>query len=368
MVVAVAALSSVVTAMIALVEVIGAAHDATSDFDRALVLQEGAIQISNGFLTNVQLATVHQAATALGLRPPSKLTVHGVAVQRRDNGAPAFVPLYGLTPAGFSIRPEIRLRDGRWFGPGRREVVVGVGASALFREAEIGAKVFWRDAQYNVVGTFESGDLYESGFLTDHDTAFGGVGAHASLVSLVSSANEGLTAAEALASLESAFTGRGFAGVMQLLTEHAYYERTGLEEARTFRRTTLAMAVIMGSGALLCTFYVAWNSVTTRRREFGTLRALGFGPSAIAASVLAENLLMALLGTLLGGFAATATYAYFLGDEATLVSGAVLPAIRPSVNAWLEGASWAACTMLLGSVLPVVHAVRVSIADSLRAI
>ena len=94
-------------------------------------------------------------------------------------------------------------------------------------------------------------------------------------------ATPGRSAASSLARLESAFDGRGFSGQMQMLSEPEYYERAGAEGTVVFRRTSTAMALLMGAGALFCTFYVAWSSMSTRQREFGTLLAIGFEPQTI---------------------------------------------------------------------------------------
>src|SRR5262249_33609828 len=57
---------------------------------------------------------------------------------------------------------------------------------------------------------------------------------------------------------------------------------------------------IIGVGALFGTVNIMQSAVTTRMREIATLRAVGFGAAPVAISVLAETLLLAIAGALIG--------------------------------------------------------------------
>lgn len=56
----------------------------------------------------------------------------------------------------------------------------------------------------------------------------------------------------------------------------------------------------MGIGATFGALNTMYSAVSARTREIGTLRALGFGAAPVVASVMAEALLLSLLGGVLG--------------------------------------------------------------------
>ena len=60
------------------------------------------------------------------------------------------------------------------------------------------------------------------------------------------------------------------------------------------------VGTIMAVGATLGAVNSLYAIVDSRRRELATLRAIGFGPGPIVASILAESILWALPGALLG--------------------------------------------------------------------
>ena len=47
-----------------------------------------------------------------------------INLPRRDGEGEANVTMRGITPMGMTLRPQVKLVDGRWFTPGKREVVV----------------------------------------------------------------------------------------------------------------------------------------------------------------------------------------------------------------------------------------------------
>src|SRR4029079_8172523 len=60
------------------------------------------------------------------------------------------------------------------------------------------------------------------------------------------------------------------------------------------------VGAIMAIGAIFTALNTLYSAVAVRTAEIATLRAIGFGPSGVVVSVLAEALLLSLLGALLG--------------------------------------------------------------------
>ena len=68
------------------------------------------------------------------------------------------------------------------------------------------------------------------------------------------------------------------------------------------------IAVLMGAGAMFAAVNTMYASVVSRTREIATLRAIGFGSSAVITSVLAEAAALASAGGAIGAVAALALF------------------------------------------------------------
>jgi putative ABC transport system permease protein len=122
------------------------------------------------------------------------------------------------------------------------------------------------------------------------------------------------------------------------------------------------VGAIMAIGATLGAVNSLYAIVDSRRRELGTLRAIGFGSPAIVASILCESLLFALPGALLGSALA---WVFFNGLSASPFGYNFQLAVTPSLG--LIGIVWALGMGLVGGLLPALRAARVPVAAALRA-
>jgi putative ABC transport system permease protein len=122
---------------------------------------------------------------------------------------------------------------------------------------------------------------------------------------------------------------------------------------------------VIGYLALGVTLLVVANSVAVgvreRTREIGTLRALGYGRARVMSLVLAEALVVAVVGGALGALLA---YALFAGGRVD-VPGAGF-AYRSDVAVVVRSALLSIPLGLLAGAQPAWSAVRMSISDALR--
>ena len=91
-----------------------------------------------------------------------------------DNPDGSNVTVRGLLPAGIEMRRNVRLAAGRWFTPGRRELVAGKAVAQRFPAARIGQKIRFgrgeKSAQpallfahwYNGMGSWHVGEVVRS--------------------------------------------------------------------------------------------------------------------------------------------------------------------------------------------------------------
>jgi putative ABC transport system permease protein len=122
---------------------------------------------------------------------------------------------------------------------------------------------------------------------------------------------------------------------------------------------------VVGYLALAVTLLVVANSVAVgvreRTREIGTLRAMGYGRSRVVSLVLAEALVVAVLGGTAGALAAYAVFA---------TGGVEIPgagfAFRSDASVVVRAALLSIPLGLVAGAQPALRAVRMSISDALR--
>ena len=92
------------------------------------------------------------------------------------------------------------------------------------------------------------------------------------------------------------------------------------------------------------------------------MRAIGFGALPVAISVVAEAMLLAFSGALIG---AGVAWLAFNGSQEAYFNNVFDLKVTPGL---IElGMAWALAVALLGGLLPSIRAARLSIVDALRA-
>jgi putative ABC transport system permease protein len=272
------------------------------------------------------------------------------------------VALRGVEPAGLSMRPEVKLVEGRLFQPGLREVIAGRQATQQFEGIALGQVLRFRGSEWTVVGIFTSGgDAHESELWTDADTArgaFGRPGASSVLLQLESP--------EALQKMKDAVTSDPRFR-LDVQSERAYFTSQSANFTRNLGVVTGVVAVLMAIGALFGALNTMYSAVATRRVEIATLRAIGFSGLPVVVSVLTEAVVLAIAG---GAIGATVSYVLFngmtvstLGQNFTQIAFSF--AVTPDLL--LQGVVWSVAIGFIGGLFPAVRAARLPIVVALRA-
>ena len=149
--------------------------------------------------------------------------------------------------------------------------------------------------------------------------------------------------------------------------ESEYFGNQGRTLQTIIRTIGFLLAVLMGIGAVFGALNTMYSAVAARTREVATLRALGFGRAAVVASVLAESLLLATVGALIGAFGAwlfldgyrTSTLNFDTFSQVTFAF-AVTPALL------VQGIVFALVLGLAGGLFPAIRAARLPVTAALR--
>jgi len=335
--------------------------------DRAIVLRNGS---AAEFGSVIMPAAAQEIMDSPGVKKTSdgKPIASGellrlVSLNRRADDIEVNVTIRGIGTNAESVRPEIKLLDGRMFRPAVNEVIVGKGASKQFKNTEIGSQIKTRFATWVVVGTFTSnGDAHESEVITDRDTlssAFRG-GANSSVTVVLNSP-------AAFDQFKDALSTNPAVSV-DVMREREYYARQSETLTRLLSWVAYVVGSIMAIGAFFGALNAMYSAVSSRAREIATLRAIGFGSTATVTSILVESLLLSALGGVVG---AALAWMFFNGNTVSTggtAQGNLVFDLAVSPQLAFVGIIWACSIGFIGGLLPAIRAARLPVATALRAV
>lgn len=338
----------------------------TGDRSRAIILHKAAT--AEG-LSNIDIGWVGPIQDGPGVfrGPNGQLAatadyIVGVNLPKRSDGLMAGVTARGVSPAAFIVHPEWHLVAGRMFRPGLHEVIVGSAAAAEFSGLDIGRHVDLGGTDWTVVGRFTSGgDSHDSEILADARTLMSAFnwGAFSSVTVRLDSPASFDRFRRALLANSSLD--------IDVLHEQDYYAGQAKQITSLLRLVSTLVGAIMAIGAIFTALNTLYSAVAARTAEIATLRAIGFGASGVVVSVLAEALLLSILGALLG---AAVAWLLFNGNTLTTGGGQFNSEVgfRLLVGPSLFGVGivWACAIGLLGGLLPAIRAARLPVAVALR--
>jgi putative ABC transport system permease protein len=279
------------------------------------------------------------------------------------DGGVSNAALRGVPEDVYEFRPEVKVVEGRKAKPGSDECVVGRAIRGRFKGLDLGQQFELRkNRQLKVVGIFESGgSAFESEIWADVDSvrsAFGRDG-------IVSSVRARLTDASQLPAFKTSIESNRQLG-LEVQRESDYYEKQS--EGTSLFITTLGtiVAFFFAIGAMIGAMITMYSAVANRKREIGTLRALGFGKRAIMTSFLLESLLLALVGGVVGaGCSLAMGFVEFSMVNFQSWSEMVFR-FEPTPKIIIGALLFATGMGFLGGLFPAVRAARMTLIKALR--
>lgn len=281
-------------------------------------------------------------------------------MERRVDGKPTNVLVRGVTPMAFEVRRSVRLIEGRWFEPGRTEIVVGRRIRERIAGLEPGSVVSLQRRQWRVVGVFEAeGSGFESEIWGDAYVT-----------------RPAFNRAQGFQSLTVRVADPRSIDTWNADLEKSPYLRAAVKDERQFYAdqagplATLLLflagfvSIVMGVGAAFGAMNTMNGIIATRTREVGTLRALGFPRTSILVSFLVEAAMLSLAGGVLGVLVALP----FDGLESAVGNqfSELAFSFRITQRSVVIGLVVAVSMGVFGGLLPAWRASRIPITAALR--
>ncbi len=276
-IVGIAGVVGVLVALLAMAEGYRQTVTAAGNDETAIVLRGGSAAELMSVLSRDQLNAIERApeiARDKDGRPMASAELVVAANLPRTGGKDdGSVTLRGVGDMAWTVRPNLKLVEGRRFETGRRELVVGKGARKQFQGLEVGKEVRLGNQTWSVVGVFESGDGMESEMWADAEV-------------VATTYRRGSSRASVFAQLTDAKAFKAFKATLkadprlqvEADTTRGYFGKQSEGITKVLRIIGIIVGSIMAIGAIFGALNTMFATVAARAREIATLRAIGFRP------------------------------------------------------------------------------------------
>jgi putative ABC transport system permease protein len=148
-------------------------------------------------------------------------------------------------------------------------------------------------------------------------------------------------------------------------SEAEYFSEQARQSSSLIQNLGWPLAMIMAIGALAGALNTMYSSVAARATEIATLRAIGFGGIPTFAGTLAEALVLAILGGLLGVVAATLLFNGYSASTLSANFTQVIFTFRMTPTLCVRALWLAIVVGTIGGIFPAIRAARLPIVGML---
>ena len=336
----------------------------TGDPRNLLVVRRGATAESTSQITPEQyriiryVEGIERDSSGLPLASSDLSLVINVP---RARGGEANAIVRGVSPLGALLRPQVQLTKGRWFVPGKREVVVSERLAARLAGMQIGQSFTTGPVTLTIVGHFDANrsafdseiwmDVNEARSIFDRENF--------SSVLLRPKNNEARERIISQLENDKRFK-------LRALPEVDYYQEQ-IGAVKLIKILGSFLATTMSIGAVFAAMNTMYAAVGARTREIGTLRVLGYRRKSILAGFLIEGALLALLGGVVGCTFSLIFNGWSVGTLSFETFSETVFDFRVTPMLIAQGLAFSVVVGLVGSLLPAIRAARLPVISALKA-
>ncbi len=339
---------------------------ASGSSSNAIVLRAGSTSEMMSAATLDQVKIVEDAPGVVHgsdgpLVSPEVVVVAPFPLKR--TGTDANVQVRGVSPKVLQVRNSIKMAAGRFFQPGLNELVVGRNVEGTYTGLDLGTTVRFGGGTWKVVGVFDAGrSAFDSEVWCDANVLNQ---VYQRPQNLFQSVTAHLNSADALTRFKDTLTSDPRLTV-QVEREVEYYEKQSRAVTTLITVLGTMVAAIMGIGAVFGGLNTMYSAVIERTREIATMRAIGFGTTAVVMSFVLESLCIAFVGGLLGCLGVLPLNGITTSTMNFQTFSSLAFAFRITPPLLLLGLGFALAMGVVGGVPPALRAARARVAVALR--
>ena len=271
----------------------------TGSPDNAVVIRKGSQSEVQSGVERLQASIVESLPDIVmgeeGRPLLAKELVVLINLPKRGSKKPANVVIRGVGGASYTLRPQVKLVEGRMPRPGSSEIIAGRSIADRFEGGGIGEHLRFAMRDWTVVGIFDAGSTgFSSEIWGDVDQLM-----QSFRRPVYSSVIFRMRDAATFDSMKSRLESDPRMTVEAKL-ETRYYLDQSEAMAKFLRILGLSLTIIFSFGAVIGAMITMYAAVANRVVEIGTLRALGFHRASILQAFILEALFLGLIGGVAG--------------------------------------------------------------------
>lgn len=279
---------------------------------------------------------------------------------RKNDDGTANVLIRGLEKAGRKLRPDFTIIEGRDLEPGVNEMIASSKMAARYEIFDLGGEPEINKVKFSVVGLFEAGGSSSESEVWADFRDLTSAQRFEGAVSIVNMRVK--DEKDRLALIDRVENDDQFK--LKAISEQEYFE-----SQKGAAGPLLVMAVMIATFLLIGATFAAANTmyaaVSSRIREIGTLRALGFSRLNVLTSFMLESIIICLIGGLIGclatiplnGFSGATQGNNFSELSFALSFGPIVLGLGMGLALFMG---------TLGGLFPALKAIRLQIVNALR--
>ena len=335
--------------------------------DNILVLRQGASSEGESGITRDKwraLRTYEGVAVDASGEPLASAEIYAAMNLDKADGGTANFPLRGVMPQSFRVRDAAKLVAGREFIPGTNEVVVGKALLGRLAGCRLGGALDTGGVTWPVVGVIDGGGAaFDSEIWCDVEVfmqvfkrpIYGEV----ILRRAAPAPAEGPDPMRAMMESDLRLDAKTF-------TERGYFREQSGQLGAALKFVAVFIAGIMAIGAAFGTAVTLLASLAERRREIGTLLALGFRPHHVVLGFLCEATALGLAGGILGVLLALPVNGVATGTMNWQTFTEQAFAFRITSDVVVLAVTFSTFVGVVSGLLPAIRAARVPPSVALR--
>ena len=333
---------------------------ATGQSDNVVVMRKGAGTEINSNITRDQANAID---TLPGVANDNLVSREAVALNNlpKRDGSTANVIMRGMSEFGISMRPQVKLIEGRMFRPGTSEIVAGKAIAKGFANVEVGHTLHFAGRDWTVVGIMDADrSAFDSEVWLDAHQAMQAFRRPAySTILFRLSHSDALDAARQAVDADPRLQ-------LDVKRETQFYAEQSESMSSFIKLLGMSLSVIFSIGAIVGAMITMFAAVASRIGEIGTLRALGFRREAVLIAFLGESLGLSLVGGLIGLGAASLLQSVDVSTVNYATFSEMAFRFRFTASVAAQAMAFALFMGVVGGFIPAWRAARLSIIECLR--
>jgi putative ABC transport system permease protein len=339
----------------------------TGSYENVVVIRKAAGSEVQSGVDRLQASIIETqpeiAIGADGKRLVAKELVVLIALPKRGTNKPSNIVIRGIGEHSMTLRPQVKIVQGRMPRPGSSEIITGSSIAERFKGGGFGETLRFGMRDWTVVGVFDAGN---TGFNSE---IWGDVNqfmqafrrpAYSSVIFRLSNPSEFEKVKQRIES-DPRLT-------QEAMRETEYYRKQSEMMAKFLRILGITLTIIFSLGAVIGAMITMYASVANRTAEIGTMRAIGFQRRSILTAFIAESLFLGILGGIIGLFFASFLQLFTVSTMNWQTFSELAFSFTLTFEIIYQALLFSLIMGFVGGMLPAIRASRLNIVDALRAV